>query len=268
MRTAANLAHAAARSPQGARGRRSGAAIAQPRLARRQVDRQGHAGLCSKSAKASRRSPENLPASASRTAEIAEIAAAHAAMVQHYREGDLIQYYHCNRAIHEAIVAAACNPVLVGTLCVGDRAYSARALCHADDDDSAGRSRFRSMRRSSMRCSVAMASAFPTSCARICATSAKKSCKPALPKRKVATSRARPREDLPDRRISATMRREEVAAERWRRKRTTVGSDQSAESSAAADAFGTRGINGHAATSAFAAPEMRRQARAGSTLRS
>jgi DNA-binding GntR family transcriptional regulator len=45
-------------------------------------------------------------------AEIAGIAAAHAAMVQHYRGGDPIQYYRCNRAIHEAIVAAAGNPVL------------------------------------------------------------------------------------------------------------------------------------------------------------
>src|SRR5690242_14077620 len=34
--------------------------------------------------------------------EIAEIAAAHAAMVQHHRDGDLIGYYRCNRAIHEA----------------------------------------------------------------------------------------------------------------------------------------------------------------------
>lgn len=46
--------------------------------------------------------------------EIAEIATAHAAMVQHHREGDLIQYYRCNRAIHEAIVTAADNPVLAG----------------------------------------------------------------------------------------------------------------------------------------------------------
>lgn len=46
--------------------------------------------------------------------EIAEIAAAHAAMVQHHRDGDLIGYYRCNRAIHEAIVAAADNPVLTG----------------------------------------------------------------------------------------------------------------------------------------------------------
>jgi DNA-binding GntR family transcriptional regulator len=46
--------------------------------------------------------------------EIAEIAAAHAAMVQHHREDDLIKYYRCNRVIHEAIVAAAGNPVLTG----------------------------------------------------------------------------------------------------------------------------------------------------------
>lgn|SRR5262249_40919099 len=45
-------------------------------------------------------------------AGIAEVAAEHAAMARHYREGDLIQYYRCNRAIHEAIVAAAANPAL------------------------------------------------------------------------------------------------------------------------------------------------------------
>ncbi|HKU09335.1 MAG TPA: GntR family transcriptional regulator [Bradyrhizobium sp.] len=45
-------------------------------------------------------------------AEIAEVAAEHAAMTRHYQESDLIRYYHCNRAIHEAIVAAAGNPVL------------------------------------------------------------------------------------------------------------------------------------------------------------
>jgi DNA-binding GntR family transcriptional regulator len=46
--------------------------------------------------------------------EIAEVAAAHAAMAQHYRNSDLMSYYRCNRAIHEAIVAAAGNPVLSG----------------------------------------------------------------------------------------------------------------------------------------------------------
>lgn len=46
--------------------------------------------------------------------EVDEIAAAHEAMVQHYRAGDLIPYYRCNRAIHEAIVAAAGNPALSG----------------------------------------------------------------------------------------------------------------------------------------------------------
>jgi DNA-binding GntR family transcriptional regulator len=47
-------------------------------------------------------------------AQIAEIAAAHSAMAGHYRDDDLIQYYRCNRQIHEAIVAAAGNPVLAG----------------------------------------------------------------------------------------------------------------------------------------------------------
>src|SRR3569833_484890 len=47
-------------------------------------------------------------------AEIEAIAAAHAAMVQHYRDGDLIQYYRGNRAIHEAIVSTTRNPKLAG----------------------------------------------------------------------------------------------------------------------------------------------------------
>jgi len=47
-------------------------------------------------------------------AEIEGIAAAHVAMAQHYRNCDLIQYYRCNRAIHEAIIIAAGNPVLSG----------------------------------------------------------------------------------------------------------------------------------------------------------
>jgi DNA-binding GntR family transcriptional regulator len=46
--------------------------------------------------------------------EIAAVAATHAAMAQHYQDNDLLQYYRCNRAIHEAIVAAAGNPVLSG----------------------------------------------------------------------------------------------------------------------------------------------------------
>jgi DNA-binding GntR family transcriptional regulator len=45
-------------------------------------------------------------------AEIGEVAAAHAAMVRHYGDRDLLQYYRCNRTIHEAIIAAAGNPVL------------------------------------------------------------------------------------------------------------------------------------------------------------
>jgi len=47
-------------------------------------------------------------------AEIAAVAESHADMVEHYRNGDLIQYYRCNRAIHEAIIAAAGNPALSG----------------------------------------------------------------------------------------------------------------------------------------------------------
>lgn len=45
-------------------------------------------------------------------AEIADVAAAHAAMARHYGDNDLLQYYRCNRHIHEAIIAAAGNPVL------------------------------------------------------------------------------------------------------------------------------------------------------------
>ena len=47
-------------------------------------------------------------------AEIADVAAAHAAMPRHYGDRDLLQYYRCNRTIHEAIIAAAGNPVLSG----------------------------------------------------------------------------------------------------------------------------------------------------------
>jgi|SRR5581483_4364183 len=47
-------------------------------------------------------------------AEIAAISEFHAAMVEYYRSRDLIQYYRCNRAIHEAIIAAAGNPALSG----------------------------------------------------------------------------------------------------------------------------------------------------------
>jgi DNA-binding GntR family transcriptional regulator len=47
-------------------------------------------------------------------AEIAAVGATHAAMAQHYQDNDLLQYYRCNRAIHEAIVTAAGNPVLSG----------------------------------------------------------------------------------------------------------------------------------------------------------
>jgi len=44
--------------------------------------------------------------------QLKDVSTAHAAMVRHYNDGDLAQYYRCNRQIHEAIVAAAANPVL------------------------------------------------------------------------------------------------------------------------------------------------------------
>ena len=47
-------------------------------------------------------------------AQLTEIAGAHAAMAQHYRDGELAPYYRRNRQIHEAIVAAADNPALSG----------------------------------------------------------------------------------------------------------------------------------------------------------
>ena len=46
--------------------------------------------------------------------EIDEVRRAHEAMVAYYKAGDLAGYYRCNRQIHEAIVAAARNPVLSG----------------------------------------------------------------------------------------------------------------------------------------------------------
>ena len=51
---------------------------------------------------------------AANRAIIDAIAAAHGDMVRHYRDGDLIQYYRGNRAIHEGIVNAAGNPVISG----------------------------------------------------------------------------------------------------------------------------------------------------------
>ncbi len=66
-------------------------------------------------------------------AGIADIAAAHAAMAQHYRDNDLLQYYRCNRYIHEAIITAAGNPVLSGLYEFSDRPHSPRALRHPDD---------------------------------------------------------------------------------------------------------------------------------------
>ena len=44
--------------------------------------------------------------------EIAAVRQSHDAIVGHFRSGDLAGYYRFNREIHEAIVAAAGNPVL------------------------------------------------------------------------------------------------------------------------------------------------------------
>ncbi len=44
--------------------------------------------------------------------EVARISDLHREMLGHYRNGDLAQYYRCNRLIHEAIVAAARNVAL------------------------------------------------------------------------------------------------------------------------------------------------------------
>lgn len=47
-------------------------------------------------------------------AEVDRIAALHREMTGHFAEGELRGYFRCNRAIHEALVAAAGNPVLAG----------------------------------------------------------------------------------------------------------------------------------------------------------
>ncbi|MEZ0167787.1 GntR family transcriptional regulator [Microvirga sp. TS319] len=44
--------------------------------------------------------------------QVRRIACLHDEMVSHYRNGDLLQYYRCNRSIHEAIVDAADNAAL------------------------------------------------------------------------------------------------------------------------------------------------------------
>ncbi len=44
--------------------------------------------------------------------QVERIGNLHEDMARHYRDGNLSQYYRCNRQIHEAIVEAACNPVL------------------------------------------------------------------------------------------------------------------------------------------------------------
>src|SRR4030081_1115159 len=47
-------------------------------------------------------------------AQLGEIAALQADMIEHYRARDLLSYYRCNRLIHEGIVHAADNAVLAG----------------------------------------------------------------------------------------------------------------------------------------------------------
>lgn len=44
--------------------------------------------------------------------QVQRIACLHDEMISHYRNRDLLQYYRCNRSIHEAIVDAADNAVL------------------------------------------------------------------------------------------------------------------------------------------------------------
>ena len=45
--------------------------------------------------------------------QLGEIAGLQAKMVEHYRARDLLSYYRCNRLIHESIVRAADNAVLL-----------------------------------------------------------------------------------------------------------------------------------------------------------
>lgn len=46
-------------------------------------------------------------------AQIAEIEARHALMLEHYRQGDMLAYFKLNESIHDAIVAASGNRALV-----------------------------------------------------------------------------------------------------------------------------------------------------------
>ncbi|GBQ13452.1 GntR family transcriptional regulator [Acidiphilium acidophilum] len=61
--------------------------------------------------------------------EIARLAATHAEMARHYAARDLVPYYACNRAIHEAIIRAAGNAVLLATYeSIGARIRRARYI--------------------------------------------------------------------------------------------------------------------------------------------
>ena len=48
-------------------------------------------------------------------ATLAEVRALHYQMLAHHARRELSGYFRCNQQIHEAIVAAACNPVLAAT---------------------------------------------------------------------------------------------------------------------------------------------------------
>lgn len=64
-------------------------------------------------------------------AEIDAIAAHHHAMVAHWRAGEEVAYFARNRAIHDAIMAAARNPVLAGLYAnLSGRVARARFAAH------------------------------------------------------------------------------------------------------------------------------------------
>jgi DNA-binding GntR family transcriptional regulator len=68
--------------------------------------------------------------------QLESISQLHAEMVGHYRAGDLVHYFRCNRLIHEAIVAAADNAVLAATYeSVSARIRRARYIVPMTPDD-------------------------------------------------------------------------------------------------------------------------------------
>jgi DNA-binding GntR family transcriptional regulator len=64
-------------------------------------------------------------------AEIAKIRTAHQTMVSHWRRGELQAYFSLNRAIHEAILEATHNDVLISTYrSISRRIMSARYMAN------------------------------------------------------------------------------------------------------------------------------------------